>query len=114
MRRSFIGYSNAFPKLIQDLFGYIIDEAGNEIPNPNAPTCGSVSCGFLGECICAVAYMCMCSCIHEFKISYACPCASMHTRSIGHEYVYTGPLIGALIRPLGGWLSDKVRKCSAD
>jgi hypothetical protein len=57
MRRSFIGYSNAFPKLIQDLFGYIIDEAGEEIPNPNAPTCGSVSCGFLGECICAVAYM---------------------------------------------------------
>ena len=57
MRRSFIGYSNAFPKLIQDLFGYIIDEAGNEIPNPNAPTCGSVSCGFLGECMCAVAYM---------------------------------------------------------
>ncbi len=57
MRRSFIGYSNAFPKLIQDLFGYIIDEAGNEIPNPNAPTCGSVSCGFLGACMCAVAYM---------------------------------------------------------
>lgn len=63
---SFIGYSNAFPKLILDLFGYIIDEAGNEITNPNAPTCGSVECFFLG------------------------------------------PLIGALIRPLGGWLSDKV------
>ena len=57
MFRSFIGYSNAFPKLIQDLFGYIIDEAGNEIPNPNAPTCGSVDCGFLVECMCAVAYM---------------------------------------------------------
>mmetsp|Transcript_48347 Transcript_48347/g.71652 ORF Transcript_48347/g.71652 Transcript_48347/m.71652 type:complete len:579 (-) Transcript_48347:373-2109(-) len=34
---SFIGYSGSFPKLIQDLFGYIEDEDGNEITNPNAP-----------------------------------------------------------------------------
>lgn len=34
---SFIGYSGAFPKLITDLFGYIKDENGNEITNPNAP-----------------------------------------------------------------------------
>ena len=46
-RRSFIGYSNAFPKLILDLFGYVTVD-GVEQPNPNAPTCGSVPCGFLG------------------------------------------------------------------
>jgi NNP family nitrate/nitrite transporter-like MFS transporter len=34
---SFIGYSGSFPKLITDLFGYITDENGNEITNPNAP-----------------------------------------------------------------------------
>lgn len=34
---SFIGYSGAFPKLITDLFGYITDENGEEITNPNAP-----------------------------------------------------------------------------
>ena len=34
---SFIGYSGAFPKLITDLFGYIQDEDGNTITNPNAP-----------------------------------------------------------------------------
>ena len=34
---SFIGYSGAFPKLITDLFGYIKDEDGNDITNPNAP-----------------------------------------------------------------------------
>lgn len=34
---SFIGYSGAFPKLITDLFGYIKDENGEEITNPNAP-----------------------------------------------------------------------------
>ena len=62
---SFIGYSNAFPKLIQDLFEFIKDDDGNEIANPNAPNCGAVSCNFLG------------------------------------------PLIGSLIRPIGGWLSDK-------
>jgi len=34
---SFIGYSGAFPKLIVDLFGYIKDDDGNTITNPNAP-----------------------------------------------------------------------------
>jgi NNP family nitrate/nitrite transporter-like MFS transporter len=62
---SFIGYSNAFPSLIQNLFGFIKDANGKEIPNPNAPSCGGVPCTFLG------------------------------------------PLIGSLIRPVGGWLSDK-------
>lgn len=56
---SFIGYSAAFPKLIQDVFGYLPDGS----VNPNAPN----------------------------------PFA----------YAWLGPLVGSLIRPVGGWLSDK-------
>lgn len=57
---SFIGFSAAFPKLIQDVFGSLPDGS----LNPNAPN----------------------------------PLA----------YAWLGPLVGSLIRPLGGWLSDKV------
>ncbi len=56
---SFIGYSAAFPKLIQDVFGSLPDGSANpHAPNPFA-------------------------------------------------YAWLGPLVGSLIRPVGGWLSDK-------
>ena len=66
---SFIGYANAFPKLIDDVFGFIrVDENGNAlaetIANPNAP---------------------------ETAL-----------------YIFIGAGVGALIRPVGGWLSDKL------
>ncbi len=66
---SFIGYANAFPKLIDDVFGVIrVDASGNPlaeaIMNPNAP--------------------------------------------ISSKYIWIGAGVGALIRPLGGWLSDKL------
>ena len=66
---SFIGYANAFPKLIDDVFGVIrVDAAGNALPeamlNPNAP--------------------------------------------VSSKYIWIGAGVGALIRPLGGWLSDKL------
>jgi len=66
---SFIGYSNAFPKLIKDVFGYVrVDAHGNllaeAIRNPDAPN----------------------------------PFA----------WAWLGPLVGSLIRPVGGWLSDKL------
>jgi NNP family nitrate/nitrite transporter-like MFS transporter len=57
---SFIGYSAAFPKLIQDVFGSLPDGS----LNPNAPN-------------------------------------PLH-------YAWLGPLVGSLIRPVGGWLSDKL------
>ncbi|MCB0713739.1 MAG: NarK/NasA family nitrate transporter [Ignavibacteriae bacterium] len=57
---SFIGYSAAFPKLIQDVFGTLADGS----VNPNAPN--------------------------------------------PFHYAWLGPLVGALIRPVGGWISDKV------
>lgn len=57
---SFIGYSAAFPKLIQDVFGNLPDGS----LNPNAPN----------------------------------PMA----------YAWLGPLVGSLIRPVGGWLSDRL------
>ncbi len=65
---SFIGYANAFPKLIDDVFGFIrVDGAGNVlaegIKNINAP--------------------------------------------VSSKYIWIGAGVGALIRPLGGWLSDK-------
>jgi NNP family nitrate/nitrite transporter-like MFS transporter len=57
---SFIGYSAAFPKLIQDVFGTMPDGS----LNPNAPN-------------------------------------PLH-------YAWLGPLVGSLIRPVGGWLSDRL------
>jgi len=65
---SFIGYANAFPKLIDDVFGVIrVDPSGNALPdsilNPNAP--------------------------------------------VASKYIWIGAAVGALIRPVGGWLSDK-------
>lgn len=57
---SFIGFAGAFPKLIQDVFGYL----PNGDVNPNAPN----------------------------------PMA----------WAWLGPLLGALIRPFGGWLSDRI------
>ena len=64
---SFIGFSNAFPKLCQDIFVYT-DSANPEYVNPNAP---------------------------NFML-----------------WVFVGPMIGALIRPVGGWLSDKINSGS--
>ncbi|MBI4446656.1 MAG: NarK/NasA family nitrate transporter [Acidobacteria bacterium] len=57
---SFIGYSAAFPKLIQDVFGTL----PNGSPNPNAPN--------------------------------------------PFVYAWLGPLVGSLVRPIGGWLSDRI------
>jgi NNP family nitrate/nitrite transporter-like MFS transporter len=59
---SFIGFSNAFPKLIQDVFGY------HPVNNPDAPN----------------------------------PLA----------WAFLGPMVGALIRPVGGWVSDKINSGS--
>jgi NNP family nitrate/nitrite transporter-like MFS transporter len=57
---SFIGYSASFPKLIQDVFGYLPDGSINpDAPNPFA-------------------------------------------------YAWLGPLVGSLVRPVGGWMSDKL------
>ena len=61
---SFIGYASSFPKLIQDVFGYLPDGSVNpSAPNPMV-------------------------------------------------WAFLGPMVGALIRPLGGWLSDKVNSGS--
>ena len=61
---SFIGFAGAFPKLIQDVFGYLPDGS----VNPNAPN----------------------------------PLA----------WAWLGPFLGAVIRPVGGWLSDKINSGS--
>lgn len=61
---SFIGYSASFPKLIQDVFGYL----PNGSVNPNAPN--------------------------------------------PMTWSFLGPMVGALIRPIGGWLSDKINSGS--
>jgi NNP family nitrate/nitrite transporter-like MFS transporter len=66
---SFIGYANAFPKLIDDVFGSVrIGPDGQPLAeavlNPNAP--------------------------------------------VSARYIWIGAGVGALIRPLGGWLSDKL------
>ncbi len=61
---SFIGYSASFPKLIQDVFGYLPGGAVNpHAPNPMV-------------------------------------------------WAFLGPLVGALIRPIGGWYADKINSGS--
>lgn len=61
---SFIGYSASFPKLVQDVFGYLPGGAVNpKAPNPMT-------------------------------------------------WAFLGPMVGALIRPVGGWLSDKINSGS--
>ena len=61
---SFIGYSASFPKLIQDVFGYLPDGS----VNPHAPN--------------------------------------------PMTWAFLGPMLGAFIRPVGGWLSDKINSGS--
>lgn len=61
---SFIGLSASFPKLIQDVFGYL---PGGKV-NPHAPN--------------------------------------------PMVWAFLGPLVGALIRPIGGWFSDKINSGS--
>lgn len=66
---SFIGYANAFPKLIDDVFGFIrIGPDGGPlteaIVNPSAP--------------------------------------------ISSNFIWIGAGVGALIRPVGGWLADRL------
>ncbi len=61
---SFIGYSASFPKLIQDVFGYL---PGGTV-NPNAPN--------------------------------------------PMTWAFLGPMVGALTRPFGGWLADKIKSGS--
>jgi len=66
---SFIGYANAFPKLIDDVFGFI--RVGGD---------GQV--------------------LAEALVNPAAPHSS--------DYIWIGAGVGALIRPVGGWLSDKL------
>ena len=61
---SFIGYSASFPKLIQDVFGYLPDGT----VNPNAPN--------------------------------------------PMTWAFLGPMVGAFIRPIGGWFSDRIKSGS--
>jgi NNP family nitrate/nitrite transporter-like MFS transporter len=66
---SFIGYANAFPKLIDDVFGFVrVDPAGQALT--------------------------------EAIVNDAAP--------VSAKYIFIGAGVGALIRPLGGWLSDKI------
>ncbi len=65
---SFIGYANAFPKLIDDVFGFIRVGADGSL-------------------------------LAESIVNPAAPLSS--------SYIWIGAGVGALIRPLGGWLSDK-------
>ena len=59
---TYIGFSTAFPKLVQDIFGYVGSEE-NLVANPRAPNWAL--------------------------------------------YSFIGPFLGSIVRPLGGWLSDK-------
>ena len=66
---SFIGYANAFPKLIDDVFGVI------RVGPDGAPLADAIS-------------------------NPAAP--------VSAKFIWIGAGVGALIRPVGGWLSDKL------
>ena len=70
---TFIGFSSSFPKLIQDIFGYV-------------------------KCSDSHPY-CKCTLEHTLCRNQNAPPAAL--------YAFLGPLLGSLIRPFGGWLSDK-------
>ena len=97
---SFIGYSAAFPKLIKDIFGYIrVDHAG-------APLKLVVEAGQSLDYVTASG-----ATVHlantTAKVMTFTEVANPNAID-AFKFAFLGALVGALIRPVGGWLSDKL------
>ena len=81
---SFIGYSGSFPKLIQDLFGYV----------DGCLTDGEfTSGGNMDVCVAGGG---------EWQLDYPNPNAPN-----GDKVAWLGAAVGSLIRPIGGVMADK-------
>ena len=96
---SFIGYAMAFPKLIADVFGYIRVDADGKALNFTLQAGESVSIATASGT--AVDVM--------NKTAEAVTYTSISNPNAidAFTYAFLGAMVGALIRPLGGWISDK-------
>jgi NNP family nitrate/nitrite transporter-like MFS transporter len=97
---SFIGYAASFPKLIKDIFGYIrvdhdgnplkiVLEAGQSLDYATASG-ATVHLTNATEKVMTITEITNPNAIDAFK------------------FAFLGAMVGALIRPVGGWLSDKL------
>jgi NNP family nitrate/nitrite transporter-like MFS transporter len=97
---SFIGYAASFPKLIKDIFGYIrVDHDGNPLKltleagqslDYATVSGATVHLTNATEKVMTITEIANPNAVDAFK------------------YAFLGALVGALIRPVGGWLSDKL------
>ncbi len=96
---SFIGYAMAFPKLIADVFGYIrVDADGNAL---NV----TVAAGDTASVTTASGTVVELVNTSAEAITYT---SITNPNAIdAFTYAFLGAMVGALIRPLGGWISDK-------
>ena len=97
---SFIGYAAAFPKLIDDVFGFIrVDTDGNPLEFTLAPgesTAVETASGVVVDVV--------------NKTAEAVTYTSINNPNAvdAFKYAFLGAFVGAIIRPVGGWVSDKL------
>ena len=97
---SFIGYAASFPKLITDVFGFIrVDADGNPLRFTVAPGETASIATASGKVV---------------EVMNTTAEAVTHT-SISNpnavdafKYAFLGAFVGAIIRPVGGWISDRL------
>jgi len=96
---SFIGYAMAFPKLIKDVFGYIrVDAAGHPLHFILQPGQHSIIQTASGKAVDVVNHA-------QEAVTYTS--ISNPNAVDAFKYAFLGAMVGALLRPVGGWISDK-------
>ena len=96
---SFIGYAMAFPKLITDVFGYIrVDADGKAL----AFTLGAGESTAITTASGAVVQV-----VNKTAEAVTYHSISNPNAIDAFKYAFLGAMVGALIRPVGGWISDK-------
>jgi len=96
---SFIGYAMAFPKLIKDVFGYIrVDADGHPLHFILQPGQHSIIQTASGKAVDVVNHA-------TEAVTYTS--ISNPNAIDALKYAFLGAMVGALLRPVGGWISDK-------
>ena len=96
---SFIGFSAAFPKLIKDVFGYLhVDADGSPLNitlQPGESTSIATASGKVVDLV------------NSTDVAAVYTSIPNPNAIDAFTYAFLGALVGALIRPVGGWISDK-------